>query len=100
VVESPLETGKEDSVTLFDEYETEGFVAERPANYVVGFLRGADFVPFYVGETGHMTCRAANYVRAAFAAPTDFRVGMAVKSLRAKGFRILLKHRIGSTDVK
>jgi hypothetical protein len=85
-------------VTPFDDYETQEFVAEHPANYLVGFVRDSDFVPFYVGETGHLTCRNADYVRAAFAAPTDFKVGTAIRSLRIKGFKILLKHRIGSTD--
>lgn len=41
-------------MSLFDGYTTEELAAEGPANYVVGFVRDSEFVPFYVGETGHL----------------------------------------------
>lgn len=44
--------------------------------------------PFYVGETASFISRMTDYLRATFAAATDFKVGRAVRYLAANNIRI------------
>lgn len=50
-------------------------------------------VPFYVGETDRFAERMGHYFRAQFAAPTDFKVGEAVRYLTTKDIRIKVGYR-------
>ena len=72
-------------ITALENFETLEFRTKHPSVYVVGFKSTDTFTPFYVGETGNLTCRCADYIRAQFKAPTDFRVGAAIKCLEARG---------------
>jgi hypothetical protein len=45
-------------------------------------------IPFYVGETDIFGARMADYIRAQFGAPTDFKVGEAIRYLAGQGIRI------------
>jgi hypothetical protein len=70
------------------------FPVRRPATYVVYVffpLNGDDdheATPFYVGRTGRIEGRMADYTVATFTAVTDFKVGEAVQHLMSKGVRI------------
>ena len=79
-------------------FQTESFDLELPVVYILGFERDNEFVPVYVGESGHRICRYADYVRAQFGAPTDFTVGEAVRCLIESGLTVLLKYRETPTD--
>jgi hypothetical protein len=83
-----------------ENFETLEFRSKYPSVYVVGFKSADTFTPFYVGETGNLTCRCADYIRAQFKAPTDFRVGTAIKCLEARGYAVFLKFRLSSEDRK
>ncbi len=85
-------------IGALENFATLEFRSKHPAVYVVGFKSTDTFTPFYVGETGNLTCRCADYVRAQFKAPTDFRVGTAIKCLEARGYAVLLKFRSSSED--
>lgn len=84
----------------FDDFETLVFLQDDPANYVVGFEKGQRFVPIYVGETGNLTCRRADHIRAQFGAQTDFKVGTAIRFLQKRAFKVLLKYHAGSPNQK
>jgi hypothetical protein len=55
-----------------EDFETLEFRSKHPAVYVVGFKNADTFTPFYVGETGNLTCRCADYVRSQFKAQRIF----------------------------
>jgi len=50
-------------------------------------------VPFYVGESSRGIGRFGDYISAKFSAPTDFKVGEAVRYLRGQGFKVLIKYK-------
>ncbi|MEO6322720.1 MAG: hypothetical protein ABIR56_18740 [Polaromonas sp.] len=63
--------------------------------YVLCFKRkgSSDCVPFYVGESARHVGRFGDYVAANFTAATDFKVGQAVKQLRAHGCEVLILYK-------
>ena len=67
--------------------EVPGFV------YIFYWLRGTEEGPFYVGQTSRIWGRLDDYYWAMFSAPTDFRVGEAVRYLATKGYRVVVKYR-------
>lgn len=74
----------------------ESNVVEFPArqNVVYVLFHGDPGKPFYVGETESFTGRMADYIRAAFGAPTDFKVGEAIRYLVENKVRV----RVGYKD--
>ena len=64
--------------------------------YILYWASGEKHVPFYVGETQAIWGRLNDYYWAEFQAPTDFRVGEAVKHLHAKGLRITAKYKVSN----
>ena len=63
--------------------------------YVFFVATETEEIPFYVGETDRFQGRMDDYVRAQFAAPTDFKVGEAVRYLRdAKNYRVIVKYKV------
>ncbi len=68
--------------------------------YVICFVCSGAEVPFYVGETHRLKDRVLDYVRAAFAAPTDFNVGEAIKYLRGKNYRVVVRYKEGADPSK
>ena len=58
--------------------------------YVHFYVRDGmnDGKPFYVGETGSFIGRMSDYLRATFAAATDFKVGEAIRYLAQNNIRV------------
>ncbi len=67
--------------------------------YVLCYRRpdAENFIPFYVGETGRSLGRFGDYQSAQFTAPTDFKVGKAVSTLRGLGCSIVIRYRPSTT---
>ena len=77
----------------FDAFQEMEFPQYRNIVYVFFYVRGegTDRVPFYVGESSRHVGRFGDYVSAKFSASTDFKVGEAVKYLRERGLRVVIK---------
>jgi len=50
-------------------------------------------IPLYVGESLRGIGRFGDYISAKFSAPTDFKVGEAVRYLRSRGFKVHIKYK-------
>ena len=61
--------------------------------YATGIDYGGQFYPFYVGETERHVGRIGDYLAANFYAPTDFRVGEAIRYLHSKGYVIGFRYK-------
>ena len=61
--------------------------------YVLCWVNELEEVPFYVGQTTRIWGRLDDYYWATLSAPTDFRVGEAVRYLGAKGLRVVVKYK-------
>ena len=65
------------------------FPVVRHVIYVIGITCDRKFIPFYVGETSrNVAGRIGDYLSAQFNAPTDFKVGMAIRYFRSKDCQI------------
>jgi len=74
-------------------YQTISFPADSSVVYVIG-IEGKDrFIPIYVGESNRNIGRFGDYVSAQFTSPTDFKVGMTVRYLMEKRYRIGVKYK-------
>jgi hypothetical protein len=64
--------------------------------YVLCFTRPgtSEELPFYVGESGRGTRRLSDYITAQFAAPTDFKVGVVVRTLQEAGAEVTVKYKV------
>lgn len=63
--------------------------------YVLFFVNKeiGDEIPFYVGMSSRGIGRIGDHIMANFYAPTDFRVGEAVRNLRERGFDVRIKYK-------
>lgn len=61
--------------------------------YILCWLSGDEEVPFYVGETQSIWGRLNDYYWAQFQAPTDFRVGEAVRYLSTKNIHVVARYK-------
>jgi len=79
---------------LEEKFTTIPFPEDTSIVYVLRFRRPgkSDLIPFYVGESNRGMRRIGDYVTAQFAAATDFKVGVAVRSLRAFGCDIFVSY--------
>ena len=68
--------------------------------YVWCWINGSEEVPFYVGQTGRLWGRLDDYYWAMFSAPTDFRVGEAIRYLSARGYRITVKYKSSAAPLE
>jgi len=77
----------------FSTFEEMEFPQHCDIVYVLHYIHGdgAKPLPFYVGESSRHVGRFGDYVSANFSAATDFKVGEAVKYLRKKGLRVVIK---------
>jgi len=80
----------------FEEYQTISFPSDSDIVYIIGIEEKARFVPIYVGESSRNIGRFGDYISAQFSAPTDFKVGVAVKHLMKKGHKVVIKYRSSS----
>jgi hypothetical protein len=74
--------------------ETPGFV------YVWFLISESGEVPFYVGRTTRIWGRLDDYYWAMFSAPTDFRVGEAIRHLGRSGYRVIVKYKASADPAK
>jgi hypothetical protein len=70
----------------FQEFYQPGYV------YVLFWSDGSREIPFYVGETSQIWSRMNDYYWADFDAPTDFRVGEAIRYLHSKGLAVKVRY--------
>jgi hypothetical protein len=61
--------------------------------YVLCWVGESEEVPFYVGQTSRIWGRLDDYYWATLSAPTDFRVGEAVRYLHTKGYLVVVKYK-------
>jgi hypothetical protein len=82
----------------FSDFQEMEFPRHRDIVYVFHYVIGDDndAVPFYVGESSRHVGRFGDYMSANFSASTDFKVGEAVKYLRERGARIVVKFKESS----
>lgn len=82
-------------ITDFSQFRDMEFPTQGNIVYVLYFLKSADsnWIPFYVGETSRNVGRVGDYLSAKFSAPTDFKVGEAVKCLRSRGLHVGVKYK-------
>ena len=75
-----------------DGFVTVPFPEDEGIVYVLSFSHAhvCEAVPFYVGESRRGMRRIADYGSAQFGAPTDFRVGTAVRMLRERGCKVFV----------
>jgi hypothetical protein len=82
--------------------QDEGFITipfpkDEDIVYILSYRRGEDEpAPFYVGESRRSTRRIGDYLTAQFAAPTDFKVGTAIKALQAAGCEVLVHYKLSN----
>ena len=77
-----------------ENFTTIPFPEDKDIVYVLRFKRPDETktIPLYVGESGRGTRRIGEYVSAQFAAATDFKVGVAVRTLRTAGCDIFVSY--------
>ncbi len=77
----------------FDAFEEMEFPKHRDIVYVFHYVgvESGELLPFYVGESSRHVGRFGDYMSANFSASTDFKVGEAVKYLRQRGLRVVVK---------
>ncbi|GEM_PF-860268 len=63
--------------------------------YILYFMENDSVqeVPFYVGESSRGVGRFGDYISAKFSAPTDFKVGEAIRYMRNRGFNVRIKYK-------
>jgi hypothetical protein len=73
-----------------------------PADFVYVFLLSRDGVtlPFYVGQTSNIVRRVGDYSYPSFSAPTDFKVGEAIKYLTSKQCEIEIRIKESTTALE
>ena len=74
-----------------NDFETFNFPLFSDIVYIVGIQKEEKFIPFYVGQSSRHLGRMGDYISAQFNAPTDFKVGEAVKYIQQKGFLAVVK---------
>ena len=79
---------------LFDDFQSFEFPTKTSAVYALGIESKNQFVPFYIGETTDLDRRISEYLNPNFDAPTDFRVGEAIKYLKARGYVVIFKFKL------
>lgn len=79
----------------FDGFTSISFPKDDGIVYVLCFKKpgASSETPFYVSESGRGTRRLGDYLTAQFSAPTDFKVGVVIKTLQAAGVEVIVKYR-------
>jgi hypothetical protein len=80
------------------------YILDFPENtsliYVIFIVKEKEEKPLYVGETDRLYGRIWDYMSAQFGAPTDFKVGEAIKYFRGKGYKIIIKYKFSNNRKK
>lgn len=77
----------------FKDFASLEFPSNINAVYIIHFAKDNEEVPFYVGETSRFLGRISDYIAANFKAPTDFKVGEAIKYFQEKGYGVVIKYK-------
>jgi hypothetical protein len=72
----------------FSEFKKIKIPKNRDIVYVICFKTDDGYIPFYVGESSRSIGRVGDYISANFSAPTDFKVGEAIRYLQSKNFSV------------
>lgn len=59
--------------------------------YIIYIVKDGDEIPIYVGESSRNIGRFGDYVSAKFSAPTDFKIGEAIKYIRTFDYSVRIK---------
>jgi hypothetical protein len=68
------------------------FPEHRDIVYILYFVKDAERIPFYIGESSRNVGRFGDYVSANFTAATDFKVGEAIRYLRLHKFEVRITY--------
>jgi hypothetical protein len=77
----------------FKDFRILDFPENIEAVYVMLLVKNDTEIPFYVGETRRFWGRVSDYISAGFKAPTDFKVGEAIRYLRKRGLKVIIKYK-------
>lgn len=78
----------------FSDFAEMEFPQHKEIVYVLCFAdQSGHEVPLYVGESSRGVGRFGDYISAKFSAPTDFKVGEAVRYLQGRGFKVQIKYK-------
>jgi len=82
----------------FDGFSSITFPRDEEVVYLLCFRRpdSSEEIPFYVGESGRGTRRLSDYITAQFASPTDFKVGVVVRTLQDAGAEVTVKYKLSA----
>lgn len=78
---------------LFDGFKDIEFPRYRDIIYAIYFRENDKDTYFYVGESSRHIGRLGDYLSAKFSAPTDFKVGEAIKYLLCIGYEVGVKYK-------
>jgi hypothetical protein len=77
----------------FSKFKQFNFTDSKSIVYIIGVEENNHFHPFYVGQSDRSVGRFGDYLSAQFSAPTDFKVGQAIKTLTQKKLKVIVKYR-------
>lgn len=75
------------------DFKTIDFPENMGVVYVVFYRLKYGDIPLYVGETNRLQGRIGDYISADFKAPTNFKVGEAIKYLQKRGYRVIIRYK-------
>lgn len=75
-----------------DTYFEIPFPVENDIIYQIGIYHKKRFIPFYIGQSTRNIGRLGDYISAKFTASTDFKVGVAIKYLLNKNYKIFVRY--------
>jgi hypothetical protein len=79
---------------MFSDFIQIPFSDENNIVYVVGIIYyKSKFIPFYVGQSSRNIGRFGDYISAKYTAPTDFKVGEAIKYFKSKKYEVFIKYK-------
>jgi len=78
---------------LFDDFRDIEFPRNPYIVYIIYIVKDAEEIPIYVGESIRNIGRFGDYVSANFTAPTDFKVGEAVKYILNCRYNVRIKYK-------
>jgi len=84
---------EEGDILMDDNFVEIPFPANGDIVYIIGIKRGNRFHPFYIGQSSRNIGRFGDYLKANFSAPTDFKVGEAIKYFFKKRCEVVIKYR-------
>ena len=79
---------QDDLQSLMGHYFEIAFSDQTDIVYLICVVLGEEICPIYIGESTRSIGRLGDYVKPNFTAPTDFKVGEAIKHIRDTGYEV------------